>query len=46
MELSDGSAVRLDIPALIAVPERALLLLSGAIVTFAASLLAFRLLNH
>ncbi len=46
MELSDGSAVRLDIPTLIAVPERALLLLSGAIVTFAASLLAFRLLNH
>ena len=46
MEMSDGSAVQLDIPALIAVPERALLLLSGAIVTFAASLLAFRLLNH
>ena len=46
MELSDGSAVRLDIPTLIAVPERALFLLSGAIVTFAVSLLAFRLLNH
>ena len=45
MELSDGSAVRLDIPTLISVPERALFLLSGAIVSFAASLLVFRLLN-
>lgn len=43
MELADGSLVGLDSHQMISAPERALALLSVAIVTLAGSLLAFRL---
>ena len=43
MELSDGELVNLDSSRLICVPERALMLLSLAVVVLAASLLTFRL---
>jgi hypothetical protein len=46
MELANGSLVNLDSSRLIAGPERALVLLSGAVVALAGSPLAFRLLNQ
>ena len=45
MEMTDGSVVRLDSTGLIAVPERALGLLTLTIVVVASGLLAFRLLD-
>lgn len=43
MEMADGSTIRLDSSRLIWAPERALFLLSLTIVTFATSMLIFRL---
>lgn len=43
MQMADGSKVILDSSGMIAVPEKALMLLSLTIVVFAGSLLAFRL---
>ncbi len=43
MHLEDGSVIQLDIPIMIAAPERALRLLSLAVVAIAVSLLAYRL---
>ncbi len=45
MEMTDGSIVTLDSSSIILAAERALVLLSLSIVVFAASLLAYRLLN-
>ena len=45
MEMTDGSIVTLDSSSIILAAERALVLLSLTIVVFAASLLAYRLLN-
>ena len=45
MEMTDGSMVELDSSNMILPVERALVLLSLTIVVFAASLLAYRLLN-
>ena len=45
MEMTDGSIVKLDSSSMISAAERALVLLSLTIVVFAASLLAYRLLN-